>query len=152
MEFRIFHAADAREVSALIKRSVKERDNSGYTSEQIDSLAGYYTPENFCKDLEMKVIYVCTDEMRIAGTATLRDDEVMAVFILPEYQRNGIGNKFMDVLEDVAVRKGLYKVWLVAGLSAVNFYEKRGYCFVREKLHPSWGKGIVMEKSLGKRK
>ena len=148
MEFRLFQRTDAEEISALIRRSIKERDNSEYTLEQIDSLADYYTPDNFCLDRDKKMIYVCVDGSRTVGTATLRDDEVMAVFILPEYQRKGIGTRLMNMLENDAVRGGLYKVWLVAVLPAVDFYEKHGYSFVREKIHPSWGKGIVMEKTL----
>ena len=72
----------------------------------------------------------------------------MAVFVEPEHQGRGIGTCLMDFLEHEALAKRIERVWLVAGLPAVKFYEKRGYEFVREKQHPSWGKGIVMSKCI----
>ncbi len=148
MDFRLFKPEDAQEISPMIHRAVCIRDNTGYTRAQIESLASHYTPENFCKHLNRKVVYVCTKENEIIGTATLRDDEIMAVFIEPEHQGKGIGTCLMDFLEHEAQAKGLERVWLVAGLPAVKFYEKRGYEFVREKMHPFWGRGVVMEKVL----
>ena len=148
LDIRLFGSGDADEISQMIHRAVCIRDNTGYTPEQVESLAGHYTPENFCKDLERKVVYVCTEGNQIIGTATLRDDEVMAVFIEPEHQGRGIGTCLMDYLEHEAQDKELKRVWLVAGLSAVGFYGKLGYGIVREKQHPLWGKGIVMDKTL----
>ena len=148
LDIRLFKSEDAREISPMIHRAVCIRDNAGYTQAQIESLASHYTPENFCKDLERKVIYVCTEENKVIGTATLRDDEIMAVFVEPEHQGRGIGTCLMDFLEHEALAKRIERVWLVAGLPAVKFYEKRGYEFVREKQHPSWGKGIVMSKCI----
>ena len=146
MDFRLFELKDAFEVSKLIKRSVRIRDNSGYTKEQIDSLADYYSPENFCLDLDKKVIYICAEGNKILGTATLLKDYIMAVFIDPDYQRRGIGKKLMFLLEKYALKKGYSKVWLIANFSAVSFYEKLGYVRIGEKIHPHWGKGVIMEK------
>lgn len=148
MRFRLFNEKDALEVSNVIGRAVRIRDNSGYSDSEIESLANYYTPENFCKDAGRKFSYVCLAGRKIIGTGTLRDDEAMAVFIEPEYQRKGIGVKLMNILEDEAVKKGYAKVWLVASLSAVDFYKKLEYLSIGEKYHPSWGKGIIMEKEL----
>ena len=86
------------------------------------------------------------EDEKIIGTATLNKDEIMSVFIDPQSQGKGLGKKFMELLEKDAMNKGLSKVWLVAGLSAVSFYEKIGYNFVSNKFHPEWGEARVMEK------
>ncbi len=148
MRFRLFELKDAFEVSKLIKRSVRIRDNSSYTKEQIDSLADYYSPENFCLNLDRKIVYVCLVGKKLVGTATLRDEEIMAVFIDPNFQGKRIGLKLMELLESSAVGKGISALWLIASLSAVGFYKKLGYVVVGEKIHPQWGKGIHMVKIL----
>ena len=148
MLIRKFDILDAPEISSVIRRSILNRDNRGYTLEQLYSIANYYCAENLCSELDKKMTYVCVVNGKIVGTATLRIDEIMAVFITPEYQGNGIGKRFMRLLEDEAVKRGLSRVWLVSGLFTVPFYESLGYKFVRKKIHPSWGKASVMEKFL----
>lgn len=148
MLVRRFRSEDISQIPELIKRAIIERDNHNYTAEQITLSSSYYTAEKFCQDLDKKGIYVCVDKDKIVGTGTLYDGEVMACFILPEYQGKGIGREIVRTLEKEAKDKGLEKVWLVSVLSAVKFYEKLGYNFVKEKMHRDWGKGIVMEKHL----
>ncbi|MEK6836465.1 MAG: GNAT family N-acetyltransferase [Nanoarchaeota archaeon] len=150
MAIRRFRMFDVVEIPSLIRRAIIERDNHNYTREQIDSSASYYTAERFCEDLEHKIVYVSTDNEKITGTATLRNDEVMACFILPEYQGRGLGREFVGALERDAVLKGFSNVWLVAVLSAVEFYEKLGYHKTGEKMHRDWGKGIIMGKYVRK--
>lgn len=146
MIVRSFDKSDAQEVSSIIRRAIMERDNRDYTLEQLYSSANYYSAENICSELNKKITYVCLEADKIKGTATLRRDEIMTVFIDPDCQGKGMGIKLMELLENDAVKKGLSRVWLVAWLSAVSFYQKLGYSFVKYKIHSSWGKGIVMEK------
>lgn len=148
MLVRRFRSEDLSQIPELIKRAIIERDNHNYTPEQIALSSSYYTAEKFCHDLDKKAVYVCVDENKIVGTGTLYNGEIMACFILPEYQGKGIGKEIVRILEKEAKDSGLEKVWLVSVLSAVKFYEKLGYVFVKEKMHRDWGKGIVMEKIL----
>lgn len=146
MQVRKFRKEDISQIPNLIKRAIIERDNHNYTHEQIVLSSSYYTAEKFCEDFDNKIVYVCVDEDKVVGTGTLYKGEIMACFILPEYQGKGIGKEIVMALEKEAIRKGLPKVWLVSVLSAVKFYEKLGYVFVNEKMHRDWGKGMVMEK------
>ncbi len=151
MLVRRFRVSDAFEVSSIIRCAIMERDNRNYTLEQLYSIANYYSADNMCSELDKRINYVCLEDGEIRGTGTLRGDEIMAVFIDPDYQGKGIGIKLMKILENEAVKKGLNRVWLVAVLSAVSFYEKMGYSFIRYKIHLDWGKGVIMEKHLLKR-
>jgi len=120
MLLRKFNEFDAFEVSSLIRRAIIYRDNRGYNLGNIYSIANHYSVENILADLSNKIVYVCVDDDKIVGTATLYKDEIMAVFVLPEYQGKGIGKSFMEILEKDALDKGLFKVWLVSTLSAVS--------------------------------
>jgi len=148
MHIRRFELSDAFEVSSLIRRAVVTRDNRNYTLAQIYSFANHCSVETIISELDKKLTFVCVDDGKIVGTATLKGDEISTVFILPEYQGKGLGKKFMKMLENEAVSKGLSKVKLFAVLSAVSFYEMLGYKSVSEEFHCEWGKGIVMEKAL----
>ena len=148
MIMRQFEISDAHEVSSVIRRAIMNGDNRGYSLEHLYSISNHYCAENICSEQDLKTTYVFLDGNIIVGTATLRGDEIMAVFILLEYQGKGIGKKFMNLLEEEAVKKGLSKVWSVSRLPAVSFYRKLEYSFICEKIHSYWGKGFVMEKSL----
>ena len=148
MLIRTFKIEDAQEVSSVIRRSILYRDNRGYTLEQLYSIANHYSAETLCSDLENKQIFVCEENGKIVGTATLNKDELMTCFIVPEYQNKGIGNKFVKLRENEAVKKGLSRVWLVSSIPSYNYYKKQGYSLVSEKNHPYWGKGFIMEKYL----
>jgi N-acetylglutamate synthase-like GNAT family acetyltransferase len=148
MHIRKFKESDSFELSILSGRAMKERNNEGYTDQQINSIVSYYDFDRFLNNSHNKKVYVCVFDGKIVGTGTLKFNEIMACFILPEYQKKGIGKALASFLEDEAKRDGFSKVWLVSALSAQGFYKKLGYSFVSEKLHPEWGKGIVMEKTL----
>ncbi|MEK6894619.1 MAG: GNAT family N-acetyltransferase [Nanoarchaeota archaeon] len=148
MLVRRFKIQDASEISSLIRRSILNRNNIDYTVSQINSIAKYYSPENIMNDFDRKFIVVCLDKNKIVGTGTLFGDELMTLFIDPDYQKKGIGKKLMDILEEEAKKKGILRVWVVSTLTAVNFYRKLNYSFVKEKIHPEWGMGIVVEKYL----
>lgn len=148
MEFRNFKESDAEEVSSLIRRSIMNRNNKGYKLSELYSICNYYSADNLRSGINEKHTVVCVDKGKIIGTMTLKADEVKTLFIDPKYQGNGLGTKLMDLLEKEAKDKALSKIWGVAALSAVDFYKARGYVVVGEKLHPEWGKGIIIEKSL----
>ncbi|MEK6915234.1 MAG: GNAT family N-acetyltransferase [Nanoarchaeota archaeon] len=146
MIIRQFKTSEASEVSELIKNSVLNRDNSEYNVKQINSLANHYSPQEIGSDFRNKSIYVCVINEKIVGTATLRIDEVMAVFVHPDYRMRGIGSSLMEVVEKKALENGIFRVWLVSGLSSVLFYKKRRYIVFSDKIHPEWGRGVIMEK------
>jgi GNAT superfamily N-acetyltransferase len=92
---------------------------------------------------------------RITAVASLRieDDDTARigwVYVLPEFQRKGIGTALIHHLEGIARRKGLKKARLltVSGAYwATKFYEKLGYQLA-EKIARPWGFDQYMEKKL----
>lgn len=146
MLIREFVKEDAYEVSSLIRRSILERDNRDYSLEQIYSIANYYSPD-YLLELDDKIIHVATEQELIIGMCMLKTDQFI-IYILPGFQKKGIGSKLMDFTEKIALKQGLKKIWGVSTLTAVGFYKKIGYIAIGEKFHPEWGKGIFLEKTL----
>lgn len=72
------------------------------------------------------------------------------VYILPEYQRRGIGTTLVVYLEQKAREAGLKRVRLLTVKKAswaVNFYEKLGYTLT-EPVERPWGLDVWMGKEL----
>jgi len=71
---------------------------------------------------------------QITGTATGLEEHqalhVCSVAVHPEWQGRGIGRQLMEVLEDIARRRGCYKLWLQtawAMTEAIALYKRLGY-------------------------
>lgn len=109
--------------------------------------------------LDRMHFFVYRSEDTIVGVAALSVESVDTgqihwVYILPEYQRRGIGTALMRHLEQKAMEKGLRQLKLhTAGIAlwAITFYQKLGYG-VTGKVDRPWGFDVVMMKDLKKPK
>jgi ribosomal protein S18 acetylase RimI-like enzyme len=98
--------------------------------------------------------YVYEKKRCIIGTSALRIEndvaEIHWIYVLPEYQRKGIGSALTRYLEDVASRIGIKQLRLVTfekAFWAVKFYEKHGYVQIG-KIERRWGHEVMMIKEL----
>lgn len=104
---------------------------------------------------ERMQFFVYRSEDVIVGVAALSVEgvdmgQIHWVYILPEYQRRGIGTALVRHLEQRAMEKGLCRVKLHTlgiALWAITFYEKLGYG-ITGKIDKPWGFDVVMEKRL----
>ena len=88
----------------------------------------------------------------IVGTGSIRGNEICRLFILPEHQAKGYGNRLMDFLEDMVFRK-YQAVHIDASFPAESMYLKRGYRIkTYEKIETGGGDYLcyhTMEKAAG---
>jgi N-acetylglutamate synthase-like GNAT family acetyltransferase len=113
------------------------------------------TEEELLEDLERMTFYVWESKGKIVGVAALQVlgegvGRVRYVYILPGYQRQGIGTALVTRVETKAKEMGLRKLKVLtvekAGW-AVAFYEKLGY-HLAEKIKRPWGFDVFLEKEL----
>jgi GNAT superfamily N-acetyltransferase len=75
--------------------------------------------------------WVCEVEQKIVGfaIADLQDDNIWALFLLPEYEHKGIGQRLQKIMLDWYFAQGKEKVWLGTAFNtrAENFYKKSGW-------------------------
>jgi GNAT superfamily N-acetyltransferase len=91
---------------------------------------------------------------RISAVASLRVEDydiarIGWVYVLPEFQRKGIGTALIHHLEAIAKRKGLKKAKLLTvggAYWAIKFYEKLGYRLTKKIARP-WGLIITWRKN-----
>lgn len=127
MEIRPFHFKDAKEISSIIQKTLFETNSRYYQKSVLNYLSNEYSPDNLIKMAEKKELFVAIDNGIIIGVAAVEDNDISTVFILPEYQNQGIGKKLMKKVEDVAKNNGFREVKLNASINALEFYKKIGY-------------------------
>lgn len=111
--------------------------------------------EELLDDFRRMNFYVFKDEDRIVGVAALHVEDtdvgkIKWVYILPEFQKRGIGTALIEHLESESKKIGLKKLWLRTlgdAQWAVSFYEKLGY-MIKDKTERPEGSVVTMEKSM----
>ncbi|MFX1261122.1 MAG: GNAT family N-acetyltransferase [Promethearchaeota archaeon] len=113
------------------------------------------TQEELDAFLEKMTFYVHRHQKQVVAVAALSIEDDMNsrirwVYVLPEYQRRGIGTALVLHLETVAREMGFRKVRLVTDNGAewaISFYQKLGYTLAYRVRNP-WGFDVWMEKHL----
>jgi GNAT superfamily N-acetyltransferase len=122
MTFREAVLADIPEIQ-IVRNSVKENMLSD------PALVSDSDCEEFISERGMG--WVCELDGRIVGfsIADLREDNVWALFVHPDFDRKGIGRKLHDIMLDWYFEQGKNQIWLgtAPGTRAEEFYNKAGW-------------------------
>ena len=111
------------------------------------------TQEELLEDFERMTFYAWESRGEIVGVAALQDlgegvGRIRYVYILPGYQRQGIGTALVTRVETKAKEMVLRKLKVLTVEKAnwaVAFYEKLGYG-LGEKIKKPWGYDMFLEK------
>lgn len=120
---------DFAKIWEVRSKAIKGISTQYYTQNEIDAWYNNEVPPDF-KELITKIDWlVATLKNEIVGTGFLDADkaEIGAIFVDPKYQRNGIGFKILNEIEEIAKKKKVSTLVLDATLSAVDFYKAAGY-------------------------
>ncbi len=131
---RRFQTVDAQEVSALIAKTLRTVNIKDYSKEYIEATILSLSAEELIKRAEQEHMYVVCDNSRIVGCGavagywgSLIESILLTVFVLPEYQGNGIGRLIIQTLEQDEYFLRARRIEIPASITAVNFYKKMGY-------------------------
>ena len=76
---------------------------------------------------------LCLADGQPVGTGRiLLDGHIGRLAVLQAHRKKGYGNKLLDHLELIAQENGLTEVFLNAQITAIPFYEKRGYMIISD--------------------
>ena len=116
----------ALEIHELIQRSIKETYTKYYSEEAADFFLKLHSKEKILKNISDKTVYAVILEQKVAGTGTINGDYIEDVFVLPCFQKQGIGTLIMDHLEGEIIKEH-GAVWLNSPLPFGKFCHSRGY-------------------------
>jgi len=127
MRIRKFKKEDAKNVSNVIRRCLKEVVIKEYSEKVIKSLCDFFTPSAIISNSNNRVIFVAAEKGKVIGTASLKGDTIFTVFVDPKIHRKGVGSKLMDKVEELAKKRGYKTVKVPSSFGAFEFYKRRGY-------------------------
>lgn len=118
----IIHAITQETISAIYPRY--------YPKGAVDFFLQHHNPMAIEKDIKNGCVFLAeNEEEKAVGTVTIRENEILRLFVLPEYQGMGYGKMLLDFAEEKVARQ-FDTVIVDASLPAKSLYLKRGY---REK-------------------
>jgi len=134
MTIRRFEKEDAEAVSALIARTLRETNSRDYTAEYIENDVRALSPEKLIERAAWMHFYVVLDGEKPVGCGAIgpywgRKDEssLFNIFVLPEYQGQGIGRGIIETLEADEFFIRARRVEIPASITACGFYRRMGY-------------------------
>lgn len=120
---------DSSKIWEVRSKAIKGIKPEYYTSDEIDAWYNNEAPPNFSEVITKLDWLIASFNDEIVGTGFLDADkaEIGAIFVDPKFQRNGVGLKILNKIEDIAKKKKIVTLFLDATLSAVDFYKAAGY-------------------------
>jgi predicted GNAT family N-acyltransferase len=88
------------------------------------------------------------DDQPVGTGRILLDGHIGRLAVLKAHRKQGYGNKILDHLELIAQEHGLTQVFLNAQVSAIPFYEKRGYKIISDVFDDAGIPHQTMQKTL----
>jgi N-acetylglutamate synthase-like GNAT family acetyltransferase len=149
MDFQIRTATrdDAAVISELIVTTLHESNGRDYSAQIIEQVQRSFSLQAILALMVSRQVYVATFNRRVVATASLDQDVVRSVFVLPACQGKGLGKRLMEKLQSVAVSQGLKKLHVPSSITAEGFYQSLGFDRVRDEYHGT-ERTIIMQKLL----
>ncbi|MFT8824298.1 MAG: GNAT family N-acetyltransferase [Liquorilactobacillus mali] len=138
IRYRIFNDKDAEEVSTLVRQTMLTTNIKDYSREYLENDLRNLTAKDFIEKGKFFHCYVLVDDIinKIVAVGSIgpywgKEDEssFFNIFVLPEYQRQGIGRQLIQVLEQDSYFKRAKRIEIPASITGLKFYQKMGYTF-----------------------
>mgnify|MGYP005799320057 CR=1 FL=1 len=114
-------------VEKISKTTISEMYPRYYPQGAVGFFLEHHSKTNIAEDIKQKQVFLCIDlKERIAGTITIKENEICRLFVLPEFQGKGYGTQMLDFAENMIFQK-YRRCELAASFPAKSLYLKRGY-------------------------
>lgn len=131
---RRFEESDAKEVSDLIAKTLRETNIKDYSVEYIKNDIKILTSEYLIEKSKCTHSYVVYEDNKLVGCGSIgaywgseEESSLFTIFVLPEYQGRGIGRKIIETLEQDEYFLRAKRIEIPVSITAVQFYRKLGY-------------------------
>jgi GNAT superfamily N-acetyltransferase len=115
------------EVHKLIEQTILLNYPAIYSPDVVNFFLEYHTRSNIeLKSKKGDILVGCIEE-KIVGVGYLIEKEIGGLYVHPDFQRKGYGEKIVLQLIDFARLKKLDYVWLHSTPTARNFYLNLGF-------------------------
>lgn len=134
MEIRKFKITDSIGLVDMITVTIKTSNSGYYQPEYINYLIGNFTADRLIQRARWTDFYIACEGDLIVGCGAIgslggkvNESCLYNVFVLPSYQRKGIGSKIINKLEKSEYYTRAHRIEVVSFITSVEFYKKFGY-------------------------
>ena len=118
---------DAGRIHEIHTQSVRTLCKGHYSSEQIAGWLKNRSPQGYLPGIGRGEMFVATDGLSILGFGQAIPGEIHAVYVAPEYAKQGVGILLLEQALTAARAGSQRDVYLEATLNAQGFYKKAGF-------------------------
>jgi putative acetyltransferase len=124
-------------IMQLHERCVLELCRDDYTPEQLKDWLSSSNLERNKIRLERHRAYLAEKDGKLIGYVRWNPEtnELCSIFVDPDFVRQGVATKLMEVAVQDAKEMGVKEFWLDASLTAVPFYEAMGWNYIEQSRH-----------------
>lgn len=150
LTLRAARESDAQVLWSVHARAIRGSAATHYSEDELDAWAGRTRPEGYAQAIRTHPVIVAevaaTGGSRIVGFAQLQPDEgvVEAIYVDPDFARQGVGRALFQELERLARTRGLRGLTVEASLNSAPFYAAMG-CVRRATDHHELAPGVHLE-------
>ena len=138
---------DGEDLLRVHKKSILRLGRAAYSEAETESWSANLVAEGYGRAMadEGEIFLVAVDATdRVVGFCSHRDDEIMALYVHPDWTRRGIGSDLLGRAEAAVAAAGHGTVRVTAALVARAFYEGQGYRVVESRDWRTRG-GLMIE-------
>lgn len=112
-----------------------------YNSKQIESLILSQKKARF----KNEIIFVADYDHKSIGFSSLllNSHQIGGIYVSPDFIHQGVGSKLLKALEEAAVEKKYKVIFVSSSLSAISFYQVKGYKIVNKESFYSEGRILI---------
>ncbi|MDZ7963251.1 MAG: GNAT family N-acetyltransferase [Aulosira sp. DedQUE10] len=129
---------DACCMSAIHIAAIKALPATFYSDKELLAWRNYRDKpdgSNILKSMKVEKFWVAVDKNVIVGFSSYIFDELIALYVHPKYQGQGIGRILISHFCEQASEQGIDKVITTASLYAEGFYTRLGFTFIKRAPH-----------------
>lgn len=136
MIIRRFTENDAEETAQVIATTLRKSNIADYTYDYIEETIRTHSADILKERAKYGHMYVVCDHEKIIGCGaiagywgSLTESILLTIFVLPEYQKQGVGRSIIETLEKDAIFLRSSRIEIPASITACDFYKKMGYTY-----------------------
>ncbi|MEH2065014.1 MAG: GNAT family N-acetyltransferase [Nostoc sp.] len=129
---------DAWVLSAIHIAAIKALPATLYTQKELLAWRNYRDKpdgSNILKSMKVETLWVAMEGDAAIGFASFIIDELIGLYVHPQYQGKGIGRALVQHFCDEAIEQSIDKVITTASLYAEGFYLRLGFTAIKRAPH-----------------
>jgi putative acetyltransferase len=139
MKITVRHATahDCHGILASHVAAIRELCAGDYSDTQLLAWSSRLKPEGYLPAIESNLFLVAEHDTQVIGFAEFAPSrgEVVAVYVHPQYSRQGVGTMLFQAIEHYAFETGIHEFCLSSSLTAVPFYQRFGFIAGQQTSH-----------------